>query len=155
MTAHTQCRQLRPASATQRRRYRPRRARLGYAMGLLALVIKLLVPPGFMLNPDATGSWLILCPEGLPPELFDHQHSNHHSGHHNGGDHGAKASGSDDVVGHCPVGSATAAPALPSDAPQPSPARVQSPVFERPVVRAPRYVGITARARAPPHTLTT
>ena len=158
MTALTQSRHFRSKSATQRRRYRPRRAHLGCVLALLALAIKLLVPPGFMLSPDAAGSWIILCPEGLPPALFDEHHAghhtDHHSGHHDGRDNGAMASGGDGVVGYCAIGSATAAPALPSEAPQLPPARVEPPTFNAPLLRAPRYVVITARARAPPRALT-
>lgn len=122
-----------------------RRSSLLPGLAVLAMVGKLLVPPGFMADQLDADGWLVVCPEGLPAGLVDH--------HHDGDDHD---SGSDTRTGvqHCPIGATTASPGLLPTVAQIAP--VPGPHFflPTPIRLAPRRYAARAQARAPPRLLT-
>lgn len=93
--------------------------RLAARLALLAMVLNLVSPAGFMPTSIGDSGWLMICPEGLPAGAFETPHDHHHHDHHHdsSGDSGGGESVLDSGPDHCSLGSALSAGSLLADQP--------------------------------------
>ena len=122
--------------------------RLTNGLALLAMLVKLVSPAGFMPADLSDGHWLMICPDGLPSGVLDTgQHDHGHDGH-GGGDHPPQLG-----LDHCPIGAAVGAPSIVSHHVSFAFATLREPVAEIPRRPARKPYRISALARAPPATI--
>jgi hypothetical protein len=123
-------------------------------MAMLAMLVKLVSPAGFMPADLSGGHWLMICPDGLPSGVFDAgPHDHGHGGHgkydgHGGGDHPPQLG-----LDQCPIGAAVGAPSIVSHHVSFAFATLREPKAEIPRRPARQSCRISALARAPPATI--
>ena len=112
------------------------------------MLVKLVIPAGFMPADLSGGHWLMICPDGLPSGALDaSQHNHGHDAHdgHDGDDRPLQLG-----LEQCPIGAAAGFAAIVTHE-DPIPVAVaDESKAEAPRLPARRRGAYTALARAPP-----